>query len=77
MQESFALPHTADALLLALKAAHIRVSFITGSRLAATEISTGKTLITGNRKNLGLRFQGGRWLGMLEFSQGWDGDGKL
>lgn len=70
------MPCPDDALPLAVTAAPIRVSFITRSRLAATEISTGKSVITGNGKNPGLWFQGERWLGMLEFSQAWDGDGK-
>ncbi|PKU48042.1 ef-hand calcium-binding domain-containing protein 2 [Limosa lapponica baueri] len=50
---SFALPHAPRALLLTPPAitrtvspGHIRVSFITGSRLAGTEIGTKKTLIT-------------------------------
>jgi len=64
MQESFALPHTADAPLLALAAACIGVLHITESSLAATESSTGiSTLIPGDGKNRGLQFQGGRWLG--------------
>lgn len=58
MQESFALPHSTDALLLALTVAHAKVLFITEPRLAATEISTVKTPITGNGKNLVLWFQG-------------------
>lgn len=76
MQESFALPHAAGSLLLALRAAHIRVSFVTASRLAAAEISTSKILITGNRKDLGLPFPGERVAGDAEFNQGWDWDGK-
>lgn len=52
MQESFALPHTADALRHCLRAAHVRVGFITASRLVTTEICTGKVFITANRKNL-------------------------
>lgn len=58
MHESFSLPHSADALLLALTVAHTMVLFITEPRLSTTEISTGKTLITGNGKNLGFQFQG-------------------
>lgn len=58
MQESFALPHTADALLHSLTGAPIRVGFITRSRLVTTEISTGKAFIAGNKGNLSLQFNG-------------------
>lgn len=55
------LSHTADALLLALTAVHIRVSFITGSRLAATEISSGKlsSQVTERTKAFGFRGESG------------------